>query len=103
MDNDLLKFQLLDKLLSFWKIQTVDLLFFSVADPGVVTLESGLLRLGDLDPLDKDLAGVVDKGLGVLFAFLGDLLFPLLDWSWFKTFIYVQNFLVHMNKKLIAY
>lgn len=65
--------------LTFGKRKIFCLLLFSVADPGVVTLESGLLRLGDFDPLDKDLAGVVDEALGDLVVFLGDLLFPLLD------------------------
>lgn len=61
--------------------QTVALLFLSVADPGVVAFESGLFRLGDFDPLDKDLAvGVVDEVLDLL-VFLGDLFSPLLEGS----------------------
>lgn len=56
-------------------------LFFSVIEPGVVAFESGLFRLGDLDPLDKDLVTGVDDDVLDFELFLGDLLSPLLDSS----------------------
>lgn len=44
-----------------------------------MAFESGLLRLGDLDPLDNDLANGVLLAVLLFDDFLGDLFSPLLD------------------------